>query len=124
MFGLNPYLLGGTAAVFAALTLAVGVQTARLDHAKADLVKERAAAAQAKALAGASEEARGREAEGAKTAYAGLQASCDAGLKIALQRGKAIERILSAPAPASGGRGIVGADSLRDIVGQSPDPTP
>lgn len=41
MFGLNPWVLGGAGVVLAALLLFGGVQTARLDHAKADLTQAR-----------------------------------------------------------------------------------
>lgn len=68
-----------------------------------------------------SEAARVTDRATATTSYEGLQTTCTAGLALAVNRGRTIERIVSAPAPAGGLRGSVGAGQLRDIVGQAAD---
>jgi len=81
MFGLNSYLMGGVAAV----ALFAGVQTFRLDHAKADLTKSRAKLTEAAgALRAASEAIRGRDALILANAAHGAS---DAGELAALSKG-------------------------------------
>lgn len=95
-----------------------GVQKVRLDHAKAELVsvkRDLAAMSEAKA---ASEKLRAEEAKEATDSYSALQSFCTANFQAALSRGRVIERIINAPPNPDGSRGLVGADSLRALLGQ------
>lgn len=113
---MNLMVIGGIAlAVSMGL---VGVQTWRLDRVKADLVEQQIATKTAEAKTRASEEARAAEAAAATASFEGLSSACEAGLKIAVQRGRTVERIISAPPRPDGSRGLVGARELRDVVGE------
>lgn len=74
----------------------------------------------ANARATASETARVREVANGKSSFEALSRSCDAGLKLAVTRGRTIERSISSPPRADGSRGMLRADGLRDIVGEAP----
>lgn len=105
-------------AAIVALVLALAFTNGRLARTQgalaAQVVKTKAANDRAEANAAA----RLRETAAARASYDGLKETCDAGLKLAVTRGRTIERIVSAPAPVGGGRGIVGALQLRGVVGQ------
>lgn len=119
---LNPYIIGGVALAFAAALGFGGIQTVRLNHAKADLVEVRAALKTAEAKTKASEAARANEAETATNSFNAFSEACQAGLKAAVTRGRTIERIVSTPARPDGSRGLVGARELRDVAGQPDRP--
>jgi hypothetical protein len=114
-------LWGYPASLAAALALVFGIQTARVDRLHLDLTAAREQTKAARDLTAASERGRDREARAALASFEGLQSTCVAMSAAAIQKGRTIERIVSAPGPAAGGsRGIVGAIELRELVGQAP----
>jgi hypothetical protein len=114
-------LWGYPAALAAALALVVGIQTARVENLHRDLTAAREQTKAARDLTAASERGRDREARAALASFEGLQTTCVAMNAAAIQKGRTIERIVSAPGPVAGGaRGIVGALELRELVGQAP----
>lgn len=103
----------------AVLLSAAGVQTWRIERLHGDLREAREQTKSANALTKAGEEARDREAQTAKTSFEGLQTTCTALGAAGIQKGRVIERIVSAPPPVAGKpRGLVGAGELRGIMGQ------
>jgi hypothetical protein len=100
------------------LVLALAFTSGQLGQTRAALAVQVAETKAANDRANANAAARVREAAAALASYDGLKQTCDAGLKLAVTRGRTIERIVSAPAPASGSRGIVDAGQLRGVVGQ------
>ena len=114
-------LWGYPAVLAAALVLLLGIQTARVDRLHRDLSAAREQTKAARDLTAASERGRDREARAALASFEGLQTTCVAMSAAAIQKGRTIERIVSAPGPVAGGaRGIVGALELRELVGQAP----
>lgn len=111
------YLIAG----ISALAILAGIQTWRIDRIKADVRKAVAERNEARGMLTKSEALRTAESQAASDSYADLSKTCAAGLADALKKGRLIERIVNAPAPATGPRGLIGADSLRDIVGQDPE---
>lgn len=107
--------------VIAALVLAVAAVGGHASRLSRDLTTRTTERNAARNLVTVSEAARKRETDAARVSYEGLQTICTAGLALAVTRGRTIERIVSAPARPGGLRGIVGADQLRDVVGQTTD---
>lgn len=112
-----------TASILAVLALIVGTQ-AYIGKLRRDLVQARAETTAAREALDASENTRDREAKAATASFEGLQETCGKLAVAGIQKGRTIERIVSTPAPASGGRGgIIGGIELRGLVGQE-DATP
>lgn len=108
--------------VIGALVLALAALNGHASRLSRDLdvrTTERNAARTALAV---SEAARVTDRKAATASYEGLQTTCTAGLALAVNRGRVIERIVSAPAPAGSVRVGASADQLRVIVGQAADP--
>lgn len=101
-----------------ALTLA-GVQTARLNHAKGDLVKAKASIAALTSAKASSETARAVEATAATNSFNALQSACAAGLAASVAKGRVIERFINAPAKPDGSRAMCDASCLRALLGQT-----
>lgn len=110
----------------AVLLAGAGVQTWRIERLHADLSVSREQTKAKEALRLASEQARDRESKAATVSFEGLQTTCTTLGAAGVQKGRTIERIISAPAPVAGGkRGIVGARELRGVLGQhAPARTP
>lgn len=109
-------------AAIGVLVLLLATQTYRIDRLHRDLADAQARTVIARAETKASEATRAREAGTSKDAFESLRQTCDAGLKLAVQRGRTIEHIVSTPARPDGSRGLVGALQLRDVVGQGTGP--
>ena len=103
----------------AALMLATGVQTYRIHRLKADIVEIAEQRDDAMKAAKDSEDLREIEGKAASESYTNLSETCAAGMANSLKRGRLIERIVNAPANPDGSRGVVGADSLRALMGQA-----
>lgn len=115
---LTPYLYGAAAIAFGSVALFGGVQTLRLNHAKADLVTARAQAENNLNAYKASEAFRQRDQQAATASYAALNSSCSAQYRQALQAGRTIERVINVPAKADGTRALIPASVLRGLVEQ------
>lgn len=113
------------AVALAVVGAGAGVQTWRIERLHGDLREARVQVTAANEATKASEAARDREARAATASYEGLQTTCTTLAAAGIQKGRTIERIISAPAPVAGGhRGIVGAGELRGVIGQTAAGTP
>jgi hypothetical protein len=101
-----------------ALTVMCTVQSVRVYRLKVDVAEATRQRDTARASLKDSEGQRAAENKAALDSYAELSTTCATGMAASLKKGRLIERIVNAPAPATGPRGLIGADSLRDIVGQ------
>ena len=109
----------------AVLVSFAGIQTWRIERLHGDLKVAREQTKAADKLRVSSEQAREREGKAATAAFEGLQTTCTALGVAGVQKGKVIERIVSAPPPAAGARrGLVGAGELRAVIGEPPARTP
>lgn len=115
---IKPSFLQILGALFALLGLFGGVQTIRLNHAKADLVSARAQAKMNLDAYKASESFRKQDQEAATASYSALSMSCTADYQQALKAGRTIERVINVPAKADGTRALVPASILRGLVEQ------
>jgi hypothetical protein len=115
---LTPYLYGAAAVAFGSVVLFGGVQTLRLNHAKADLVTARAQAQTNLNAYKASEAFRERDQQAATASYAALSTTCTADYQQALRAGRTIERVINVPAKADGTRALIPASVLRGLVEQ------
>ena len=106
--------------VIVALGLALAVLQGHAARLERDLGVRTAERDAARATVTASEAARAGERATCTASYEGLQKTCTAGLAAAVTRGRTIERVTTRPARPGGLRGIIGADELRDIVGEAP----
>lgn len=111
-----PWLLGGVAAA----ALFGGVQTWRIGNLKHDVDKANGRAEAWKGVAANIQGLREGEAKAATASYEGLQSTCSTAFADAVSKGRTIERIIQTPRPAGGGRRIVTADQLRELVGETP----
>jgi hypothetical protein len=110
-------LIAGSWAAIALLWALLAHSTGREHKLQADLAKARADASQAIQSRDAEARARQTDAIDAKRDYEALQTTCRADLALAIKQGRTIERIIRTPA-GSAGRGLIGADQLRDVIGQ------
>ncbi len=118
------FLLSRTGLTVIAVTLVlgvIGVQTLRLQHAKADLVSARADLKTAKASLTASEGFRTSEDQQARKALSDAEKACASRVAGAVKAGSAIRAIVSRPVRVDpvthcAIREMVGADDLRKVV--------
>lgn len=100
------------------LVAALGVQTYRIGNLKhaVDVANGRAEAY--KTAYTSSERLRGQEQTQATTSYDTLNKRCLTNYEEALKRGQTIQTIVNRPAPSGGGRSIIVADELQQLIGQ------
>jgi len=115
---LTPYLYGAAGIALASAIAVGGIQTLRLNHAKADLVTARAQAQTNLNAYRASESFRKDDQKAATASYATLATSCTADYQQALKAGRTIERVINVPAKADGTRALIPASVLRGLVEQ------
>lgn len=108
------------APVILALCLACAVMAHLNDGLRDKLAMARAEANAAEVAAKTSEAQRKVDQAAATASYEGLQATCSAGIADAITKGRTIERLIYKPAPAGGGRAVIDAGELRQLLGQDP----